>query len=308
LALAGLGGLGVGAGCAQVAGLNDIQIAGTGAGVTTSTSAGGGMTATGGGPTGGSTTSTGGDMTASSSGSSGTLGTGMPCTGDASCISGHCAQSVCCTAACTGACSSCALPGLAGTCTTVPNGVATAQCTNGSACIQGACQPNMELAVGAVCSATSAPCINGLCVAGYCKLAVNDPCSHDIECSTGWCSQNRCKKCTANTQCASAKCTTTTGDCLLAEGAFCAANADCAGASCSGGICRATKANGVACTSDYDCQSYLCSTTCKACTGTTQCLSCTAGVCKAPSGASCHANTQCNSGHCIGTAPYQTCQ
>ena len=44
------------------------------------------------------------------------------CSRDSDCLTGHCADGVCCNTACTGPCVSCALPGHLGTCSPVPVG------------------------------------------------------------------------------------------------------------------------------------------------------------------------------------------
>lgn len=47
---------------------------------------------------------------------------GSPCQGAADCVSGSCADGVCCNTQCTGLCRSCKLAGSAGTCTDIPAG------------------------------------------------------------------------------------------------------------------------------------------------------------------------------------------
>ncbi len=55
-------------------------------------------------------------------GSCGKRPIGASCAGDGDCNSGICAQGTCCATACDGICLSCALPGSAGSCTSVPAG------------------------------------------------------------------------------------------------------------------------------------------------------------------------------------------
>jgi hypothetical protein len=62
-------------------------------------------------------------------GSCGLQGNGQACAGAAECLSGFCAQGVCCGTACQGACQSCALPSSLGACTSVPNGATDPQGT-----------------------------------------------------------------------------------------------------------------------------------------------------------------------------------
>ena len=57
-----------------------------------------------------------------SSGSCGKVGPGAHCKGNSDCISGYCADSVCCNIACTGACVACNLPGRLGACSAIDSG------------------------------------------------------------------------------------------------------------------------------------------------------------------------------------------
>ena len=57
-----------------------------------------------------------------STGSCGKVGIGAHCNGDADCISGNCADSVCCNIACKGACVACNLPGRLGACSAIDSG------------------------------------------------------------------------------------------------------------------------------------------------------------------------------------------
>src|SRR3954468_3232200 len=55
-------------------------------------------------------------------GSCGKVGIGAHCNGDADCISGNCADSVCCNISCKGACVQCNLPGRLGACSAIDSG------------------------------------------------------------------------------------------------------------------------------------------------------------------------------------------
>jgi hypothetical protein len=100
------------------------------------------------------------------------------CAADVECLSGHCAQGVCCDTACTEACKHCALPGSIGICSFVPPG-ANPQTSN-------SCPPPN------VC--------NG---AGGCVPSCND----DSECTDAQeCDNHRCLRCAA-TCASSADCT-----------------------------------------------------------------------------------------------------
>jgi hypothetical protein len=62
-------------------------------------------------------------------GSCGLKGNGQSCASAVECLSGFCAQGVCCGTACQGACTSCALPSSLGTCSNVANGAPDPQKT-----------------------------------------------------------------------------------------------------------------------------------------------------------------------------------
>ncbi len=89
---------------------------------------------------------------------------GQACNAAADCASNHCVDGVCCESDCTGACTSCALPGTEGLCRPVPAGVpdpravcadmGAASCgTNGLCAVSGGCA---KYPAGTVC--TSATC------------------------------------------------------------------------------------------------------------------------------------------------------
>lgn len=78
------------------------------------------------------------------------LAAGQACGLDTDCSSAHCADGVCCNAACAGACRACNLPGSVGTCSGLPDG---------------ATEP--------LCAPTADPCGNtGLCAAGACQQGI----------------------------------------------------------------------------------------------------------------------------------------
>ena len=62
-------------------------------------------------------------------GSCGLKGNGQSCATAVECLSGFCAQGVCCATGCQGACQSCALPNALGACTNVPDGATDPQST-----------------------------------------------------------------------------------------------------------------------------------------------------------------------------------
>jgi uncharacterized protein (TIGR03382 family) len=116
---------------------------------------------------------------------------GTTCAADAQCLSGHCADGVCCDSACDGACDACARAAGAakdGTCGLVSVGApgspsctpfvcggasaqcptscrANADCVLGSKCLEGICTP--LIVQGAACT-SAVECETGFCVDGVC--------------------------------------------------------------------------------------------------------------------------------------------
>ncbi len=110
---------------------------------------------------------------------------GNPCTRDEMCVSGHCADGVCCDTTCTGSCQACDLPGTTGTCSPVPDGMdphgecsdSGAGCDDDGYCDgQSACRKYAKKSDGSCdiggCSADadcqSGHCIDGICCDGAC--------------------------------------------------------------------------------------------------------------------------------------------
>jgi hypothetical protein len=221
---------------------------------------GGGSTGTG-GQTGG-----GRDMGSSADHpTGGTKTLGQPCGGAAECVSGFCADGVCCNSACTGICVTCS-GDVPGTC--LPADVNTdphsdcmdkgsASCgTDGNCDGTGAC----ELYVAGVACQTAGCTGSTLLFAGRCDGA-------------GTCKSPMSQSCSPFT-CG------TTGSCKTT----CSADADCTGNNfCIAGSCG-PKPPGASCSADTDCQSTHCAQgVCCATTCTGTCKSCavqgSAGTC-----------------------------
>jgi len=166
---------------------------------------------------------------------------GAPCVTNAACNSGFCADGVCCSSACTGACQSCANPGSAGVCVALPAGArdpgfcqdtGAASCgTDGTCDGAGACRlyPAGTLCAAPACMGTvlsSARTCNG---AGACQPAAAVSCA-PFTCQGGACA----------TTCV------TTANC--APGNFCDAT----------GICRPQRARNLPCASNDQCLSNVC--------------------------------------------------
>ncbi|HVT08857.1 MAG TPA: hypothetical protein VHO67_15470, partial [Polyangia bacterium] len=110
----------------------------------------------------------------SSTGSCGLKGDGQACAAAAECLSGFCAQGVCCGTACQGACQSCALPSALGTCSNVPFGASDPQGTchdmgNASCGTDGFCNGSGACrlyAGGTPCAAPSCPAGTAMLTSG----------------------------------------------------------------------------------------------------------------------------------------------
>jgi len=147
------------------------------------------------------------------------------CADNSECNSGHCSDGVCCNVDCTGACTSCNVPGAAGLCSALPAGAVdqhgmcgdqgTTSCGTSGLCNgMGACQvypPNTVCGPG-TCSGTDyAP--SRMCDgAGTCLPASAVPCPNNFVCNpgTGACYTT----CTIDAQCVTGgSCTKQSGRC-----------------------------------------------------------------------------------------------
>jgi hypothetical protein len=145
-------------------------------------------------------------------GTCGKLAIGSPCTAAAMCNSGFCAQGVCCNNACAGTCSSCALSGTNGTCTSITGGQAPnppTQCsdqgsstcgTNGLCNGSGACQkyPSGTQCAGATCTTSTLQPASTCNTSNACVKPATSMCNPYV------CGTNACKTtCTTTADCVS---------------------------------------------------------------------------------------------------------
>jgi hypothetical protein len=193
-------------------------------------------------------------------GSCGLKGLGKTCGDGMECLSGFCAQGVCCNTACSGICASCALPNTLGMCRDVPDGgkdpqsrcvdQGLASCGTDGVCDgQGACR---LYAAGTACMAAS-------CGAGSSTLTLVRTCDGQGTCkpaTTQPCAPYLCNGVSA----CKAACTVD-ADCLLPNicdpqtnlcgnkrrlGQTCAATADClTGNFCVDGVCCGSSSCGL---------------------------------------------------------------
>jgi hypothetical protein len=184
-------------------------------------------------------------------GSCGRQPIGGLCGHDADCASNFCAQGVCCNTRCDGSCQACNLPGLAGTCSAVPEGgqdpagmchdQGPASCgTDGTCNGAGACR---KYGAATICAPQT--CVGGLktlastcsgtgeCIVGASVTCAPYTCSADATNCNGACAgEGPSPQCQAPNRCLGGKCG------QAAKGQSCQDNSDCqAGLSCSSGVC-----------------------------------------------------------------------
>ena len=178
-------------------------------------------------------------------GSCGLKPAGATCTTGTECLSTHCAQGVCCNAACNGACVACDLAGSMGICTSVKDGstdpqvacVASPQSSCGTTgkCVGGACAKwaSGSKCGDAVCASASSVKPTAACDGnGTCVTPANRSCGNFM------CQIDACKTiCTTDNDCL-APTTCSNGSCgLKGPGAACTAANQCASGFCTEGVC-----------------------------------------------------------------------
>ncbi len=188
----------------------------------------------------------------------GGLADGGPCEDARDCASDHCVAAICCDTACNDGCQECAT----GTCGPMPLGTSCDSVADGVCNGDGACLG----AHGAACDARQmgAECVSGLCGAYGAACDANE----DNASCPGLCCTNDC----------------TDGDCARCQGLSCDAGEDCApGLVCVGGDPSREGREGTCCAS--------------ACSTEERCAK-DGSRCEGPLGASCGADSDCQSGHC----------
>jgi hypothetical protein len=233
-------------------------------------------------------------------------------TNPAECLSGFCADGVCCESACKASCFSCKLAGTAGQCVAVapgandPKSICTDQgpsaCGTDGVCDgAGACR---KYALGTICVAAS-------CTAGTQRAASTcDGVGRCVAGGTRACSPFVCNtngtacfdSCANNTSCLPPNVCTMNSCGKTGNGGSCSANAECTSGQCVGGICCDT-----ACTGQ-----------CKSCNVTGSVGTCKnvaagtvdpAGLCVASAKTSCGNDGKCDaSGNCSKWDSSTTCR
>jgi hypothetical protein len=189
------------------------------------------------------------------SGSCGPKQNGQACATGPECVTGVCADGVCCNVACGDPCTSCALPSSKGTCSPVsggapdPRGLCHDQgadsCGTDGACDGGghcrkypantmcapeSCDPNLELYTGpSICDGA------GACVPPAPRM-----------CAPFACNGSRCyETCASDGQCAPPN-VCNSGSCgKKLPGALCSDGSECLGDHCAQGVCCMTACNGI---------------------------------------------------------------
>lgn len=174
---------------------------------------------------------------------------------------------------------------------------------------------------GWACKDSLATCtsyIAGVPYGLYCLFGVNQQCTNDAQCTTGFCSNGVCKYQLTETCGAAgantcgdrrASCTTyrfgsdVTPRCLLPEGQSCGANAECVTSACVGGFCVEGIPTSLPCT---DAPRDFCANPDASCTGYNDTINGQGTYCLLDDGWACYEDAECVNGYCdSGTC--QTC-
>jgi hypothetical protein len=151
---------------------------------------------------------------------------GAPCAGSANCLSGQCADGVCCASACGDPCASCALAGSEGTCTPRPAGATPKascggyRCGGGSTSCPSSCTKDADCIDGAYCSAT------GVCTG---RASLGAPCASGDECGSGHCADGVCCDQACDGSCGVCNAAPHVGTCTPVKGAPAAGHPACTG-------------------------------------------------------------------------------
>ena len=227
---------------------------------------------------------------------------GSPCTQNAECNSNICSgDGVCCNAACSGVCQACDLAGSNGTCTSIASGqdpdaecAGTHFCNGSNSC---------RKVVRDTCAASS-ECLLGNCVDGVCcGTTCNGACQAcNLAGNVGACTSIPSGLDPAN-ECSGTQVCNGAGGCRKVVGDTCALSSECLLGNCVDGRCCDSACNGL-CEACNLGTPGMCSSVANGqdpaneCAGVTSCNG--SGQCtKLPLGATCSANTECNSGFCV---------
>ena len=236
--------------------------------------------------------------------------TGQKCSAASECVSGSCADGLCCDKPCDGACVACNLPGKPGTCSPLaartPDPAATPPCTVTSLCNgAGACKS----ADGQQCT-QAMDCAGGSCADGFCCdadcAATCMACNGTGKVGTCWPIPKLKPDNNATTTCAGNRVCDGAGTCISKNGQPCGAAAQCLSSLCVDGRCCATSCTGTCRSCAVAGKAGSCSNIPRwgkdsyaavVCIGNQACDG--AGNCKLKNGQVCATGGQCTSGRCV---------
>ncbi|MDC3956593.1 hypothetical protein [Polyangium jinanense] len=228
---------------------------------------------------------------------------GQPCAGAVDCVSGFCADGVCCNSACDTACFACDLMGSMGTCVPLVSAEDTNPtnvCAGTRSCdATGACKAKD----GGAC-VVAGDCLSGHCADGVCcDTDCTDTCmACDLAATPGVCSLVASGQ--KDDTCAGAdEVCDGAGACKAAQGKLCGADAECLSGHCVDGVCCDTDCTGTCMACDLAATPGVCSfvasgQTDDTCTGADEVCD-GAGACKTAQGKLCGADAECLSGNCV---------
>jgi hypothetical protein len=171
---------------------------------------------------------------------------GDPCGSGAECLSGFCADGVCCASACAGICQACNLPGSVGTCLTAPDGTPCPdddRCDGEETCQAGQCLdgPPLDCDDGNPCTDDSCDPISGCQhhpAPDQTPCPDEDRCDGEEACQGGQCLAGLPPDCDDNNPCTHDGCDPASG-CRhepVADGTSCGGG-PCGPATCQSGAC-----------------------------------------------------------------------
>ncbi len=234
---------------------------------------------------------------------------GQPCGVGTECLSGICAEGVCCDDACGGACRSCALASTMGHCTPLAAGAvdsknvcidegATTCGENGRCDGSGGCQRYKE---GTVCAPES--CSGNVYTPGSTCSATGQCTPPDsLPCAPYVCNGNSCfSACTTDQNCVSPNTCNDSSCGEKAIGASCSASNECQSTFCAQGVCCNAACAGA-------CTSCALPGSLGTCTNVPNDASDPAGLCADQGAASCGTNGKCQAGACQKYAHGTACE
>ena len=247
---------------------------------------------------------------------------GQACTAASQCVSGFCADGVCCNAACTGGCEACAESSSPGSCVAVsgaPRSGHTA-CAGSGTC-GGACDGTTRTACsypGASTSCRSASCTSGTAtLAAGCNGSGACPAAQTVTCAPNSCASTACAGgCSSTQACANSSYYCSGGSCVTKKtnGTACGGAGECTSGACVDGMCCGSASCGScqSCTgAGGTCVAVTSGDDSDSCSGGSTCDG--SGACKLKQGQTCTTGSQCVTtfcvdGVCCGSACNGACQ